>query len=382
MTDSKNVHSTQVAFREPGNFITGRTIFYVGLAVAIVGLSLATLEVDPLFLVGGVLGIIGLLLVFKYPFFGFFIYVALYFLRPGERFPSLAPLRLELVYGVLLLAAIAISDALRGSRLRFPVDRVSIAFIAFIGALGVCTIFSEWKSESASIVFTFVKLFIFYYYLAVLVNTEKRFLYSFWFVVAFTTLIGIEAAYNYFSGNFRFNQGVMRTGGATSYGEHANSLAMYMGTTIPMLIYLLSRHKRTIVRMICFSMIGICFLTLLITASRSGVLCMLAIAFCYAWFSRHRTAYIVALVFLSVATWVLLPDQYKGRYGSIASSEIDPSSQGRLDAWSAGMTMFSEKPFFGVGPGAFAAAYLDRNGILVGGCPDPSGISPAPGVSQ
>lgn len=357
-----NQYQSPPQLREPATLVSGKMIFYIGLAAAIVGLSLATLRVDPVLLIGGILGILGLLLVFKYPFFGFFIYAMLYFLRPGERFESLAPLRLELVFGLMLLAAIAISDALRGARLRFPTDRVSLAFFAFIGALTFCTVFSEWKSESANVVFTFVKLFIFYYYLAVLVNTEKRFLYAYWFIVALTTIIGIEAAVNYFTGHFRFNQGVMRTGGATSYGEHANSLAMYMATTIPMLVYLMARHRRALTRMIIFSMIGICFLTLLITASRSGVLCILAIAFCYAWFSPHRIAYIAALVVFSVATWVALPQQYKERYGSIASSQIDESSQGRLDAWKAGLEMFEQKPIVGVGPGAFAAAYLDRHG--------------------
>jgi len=353
----------QSHLRDPGTLVTGKTVFYVGLAIAIAGISLATLKVDPVFLIGGIIGLLGLLLVFKYPFFGFFLYAVLYFLRPGERYVALAPLRLELVFGLMLLAAIAISDALRGSRLRFPTDRISVSFFVFIGALGLCTVFSEWKSESANVVFAFVKLFIFYYYLSVLVNTEKRFLYAYWLIVALTTIIGIEAAYNYFTGHFRFNQGVMRTGGATSYGEHANSLAMYMATTIPMLVYLITRYRSMLVRAIGFSMIGICFLTLLITASRSGVLCILAIAFCYAWFSRHRVAYIAGLVLLSVVTWVALPEQYKARYGSIASSQIDESSQGRIDAWKAGLEMFAEKPFVGVGPGVFAAAYLDRHGV-------------------
>ncbi|PWB76158.1 hypothetical protein C3F09_01000 [candidate division GN15 bacterium] len=353
----------QSHLREPETLVTGKTVFYVGLATAIIGLSAATLKVDPAILIGSIIGLLGLLLVFKYPFFGFFLYALLYFLRPGERYPALAPLRLELVFGLLLLAAIAVSDALRGSRLRFPTDRLSISFFVFIGALGVCTLFSEWKSQSAEVVFTFVKLFIFYYYLTVLVNTEKRFLYAYWFIVVLTTVIGIEAAYNYFSGHFRINQGVMRTGGATSYGEHANSLAMYMATTIPMLIYLMARYRKALVRAICMGLIGICFVTLLITASRSGVLCILAIAFCYAWFSRHRAAYIAALVLLSVATWVVLPEQYKQRYGSITSGQIDESSQGRIDAWKAGLGMFTDRPFVGVGPGVFAAAYLDRHGL-------------------
>jgi hypothetical protein len=90
--------SQQPIFRDSSPVLTGRTIFYIGLGLAAVALSLATLRVDPLILIGAVLAIVGLVVVFKYPFAGFFIYVTLYYLRLGERFPAVAPLRLELVF--------------------------------------------------------------------------------------------------------------------------------------------------------------------------------------------------------------------------------------------------------------------------------------------
>ena len=43
----------------------------------------------------------------------------------------------ELTFGLLLLVMIVIGDALRGSRLRFPKDRISISLIAFMAALRV-----------------------------------------------------------------------------------------------------------------------------------------------------------------------------------------------------------------------------------------------------
>ncbi len=138
---------------------------------------------------------------------------------------------------------------------------------------------------------------------------------------------------------------------------------MYMATNIPMLLYLFARHKAITARTVVVVLIGFCFVSLMITGSRSGVLCVTAIAFAYAWFSRHRLALMAAVIFLAIATWVALPEQYKVRYGSMTGEEIDASSQGRLDAWMAGLEMFVEKPLLGVGPGVFAAAYLERKGI-------------------
>jgi O-antigen ligase len=55
--------------------------------------------------------------------------------------------------------------------------------------------------------------------------------------------------------------------------------------------------------------------------------------------------------------WVVLPPQYKTRYSSIFNNKVDPSSQGRLDAWKAGVNMFIARPLTGVGVGCFPVAY-------------------------
>jgi O-antigen ligase len=58
-----------------------------------------------------------------------------------------------------------------------------------------------------------------------------------------------------------------------------------------------------------------------------------------------------------VAGLAILPDQYKERYSSITRSEIDASSQGRVDAWRTGLRMFVDRPLFGVGIGCFGVAH-------------------------
>jgi O-antigen ligase len=93
------------------------------------------------------------------------------------------------------------------------------------------------------------------------------------------------------------------------------------------------------------------------------VLCLIGTALTYAWFSRHRFVYLGVIFVMAVVTWFALPEQYKGRYGSITDEHVDESAQGRLDAWMAGARMFADHPITGVGPHAFAAAYLDREGV-------------------
>jgi probable O-glycosylation ligase (exosortase A-associated) len=363
MAETKNRQIADETWIESRLFISKKTLLYLGYIVGLVIISIAAMFVDPLFIIGGAGAIIILALVVKYPFFGFFLYLTIYIMRPGERLPALGAIRLELLIGVFLLAVIALSDALKGSSIRFPKDRVTKILLLFIGVMILGFVFSEWKSGSFDIVFKFIKIYILYYFIVVMADRDKRFQYVFWFVVLFTSGVGIEAAFQYFSGNYRINQGIMRIGGSTSYGEHANSLAMYMATTIPMLLYIFVRYKIFIIKILAICLILSCLVTLVITGSRSGILCMIGIALTYAWFSRQRVAYFIAVIFIAVASWFVLPEQYKERYGSIVGENLDGSSQGRIDAWKAGLGMFIEKPLLGVGPGIFAAAYLDRHGV-------------------
>ncbi len=351
------------AWQEPRQMVSSRAILYTLYFILVAAIGVAATFLDPVYFIGGVVGLIILALILKYPFFGFVVYMAIYVLRPGERYEFLAPLRLELLAGVLLLVLISAADGIRGKGLRFPKDNITKALLMFIGALVVSFFFSEWKTCAYETVVKFIKVFILYYYIFVFVDTEKRFQWAFWIVTMFTCLVGIEAAEQYFTGNFRVNQGIMRTGGTTSYGEHSNSMAMYMATTIPMLIYLFARYRKPFLKALLVLLMITCLVTLIITGSRSGILCILGVFLTYSWFSKRRALYIVAIIFISVIAWFALPDQYKERYGSIASSEIDGSSQGRIDAWIAGLGIFLEKPLFGVGPGIFSTAYGTRYGI-------------------
>ncbi len=360
-TGNKKIESQ--IWTEPKTFISGKALFYIAYVIGLILIGMAAMQVNPLLIAGGVFCIVGLVLIIQYPIVGFVAYLLVYFIRPGERFEALAAFRVELLLGVLLLFLLAIGDAVRGRGLQFPKDWVTISLLFFIGALGVSFIFSEWRMQSYEVIFAFIKTFILYYFVVKMADTEKRFYLVYWIIILGICFNGFESIVNYFGGKAHFNQGVMRAGGTTSFGNHPNSMAMYMATTIPMLMYLFSRHKAMIVRLFTVSLMGLCLFCLLITGSRSGVITIVGIAITFAWFSRHRLVYYAAMAVLAIGIWIALPEQYKDRYGSITDQEIDASSQGRLNAWKAGLGMFMEKPIYGVGPGAFAAAYMERDGI-------------------
>jgi putative inorganic carbon (HCO3(-)) transporter len=341
-----------------------RAAYYTFYALFLLLIGAATVRlINPLYIIGGVVAATVIVVILKYPFFGFFIYLAIYYMRPGERLLGLGALRLELMFGAFLLAMILISDGIRGRGIRFPKDKISISLAIIIGVMMVSMVFSEWVSQSYDGIITVIKKFILYYFVVVLINTEKRFQIVFWLVVLFTSFVGIEATVNYYSGNYVFDQGIMRAEGQTSYGHNFNSLAMYMATTVPLLLYLMTCRKKALNWLICLALIGGCLLTLMITGSRSGLLCIIAVVLTYAWFSRHRLIYFLIIIVTAISIWTVLPEQYRTRYSTMTEGEVDASTQGRINAWKAGVEMFLEKPIFGVGPAVFTTAYGTRYGV-------------------
>lgn len=343
---------------------TKRVFLYAVYVVALLLIGAATVNlIDPIYIIGLVIGAAVIFLALKYPFFGLLMYMVIYYLRPGERIPGLGVLRLELVFGIFLLGMVIIIDALRGRGIRFPKDHISLSILVFIGIMATSTVFSEWVTQSYDAVIRFIKIFVFYYFFVVVVNSKKRFQIVMWAVVLFTSLVGIEATVNYFMGNYVFDQGIMRAEGQTSYGRNFNGLAMYMATTIPLLFYLMMRNRKLPIWGICLALMGGCILTLMITGSRSGLLCLVTVITAFVWFSRRRLVYLIIVLMAALSIWVVLPDQYRTRYSTMTEGEIDDSTRGRINAWRAGMEMFLEKPIFGVGPTVFSAAYFDRQGV-------------------
>ena len=343
----------------------GKRIFlYIIYILALLAIGAVTVTfIDPLYIIGTVIGAGAVFAILKYPFLGFLFYLGIYYLRPGERIMALGALRLELVFGAFLLALMLIADGIRGRGIRFPRDRISLTLLILIGVMATSMVFSEWVTQSYDAVVKVIKIFILYYFIVVLVTDERRFNITFWLVVLLTAFIGVEATVNYYAGNYVLDQGIMRAEGQTLYGRNFNGLAMYMATTIPLLFFLIKRHRRLVIWLICLTLIGSCILTLMITGSRSGLLCLVTVIIVFIWFSRRRLLYYILMLLMALAIWAVLPDQYRTRYSSMTEGEIDESTQGRINAWMAGLEMFLEKPIFGVGPAVFAAAYYDRKGV-------------------
>ena len=93
------------------------------------------------------------------------------------------------------------------------------------------------------------------------------------------------------------------------------------------------------------------------TQSRGGFLGLMAVTGLILMRSRKKLAGVVLAGALGIAVVLASPQGAFDRFSSIAHYQGEENAQIRLAMWRAGLRMFADHPFLGVGTGAFPIAY-------------------------
>ncbi len=325
------------------------------IVVLAVGAGVALVFVDPLLVLGAILGLIFVFLVMRKPFVGLLAYTAIYVLRPAELYPVLEPLRMERLVGVLTLGSVVLAQISRRGQIEFDASRQTRWMVGLVIAAALSLPFAFWWEKAMEGVVEFLKILVFYILVVHLLDTRAKLRGFLWLL---TGLIAYQAAlsvFDYFHGQILYAQGIERAIGRTG-GIGANELGATMAATIP--IYLLFGLDKGMGRwrILHVAIFVLLLLTLVFTGSRSALLGFLASMGFFAWRSRHRVLFGVAGVIFLVGGFSLLPQQYKGRYETITESHLDDSSKLRLIIWKAGVRMVVARPLTGVGVGCYGIA--------------------------
>jgi putative inorganic carbon (hco3(-)) transporter len=344
---------------ENAQYISAKGLWLTLFLLLCVGSGIAAVYINPLFVIAGILVLLNVLLVLKYPMWGMIIYLIVYLLRPGEMYPALAPLRAEMLIGIFALLSVVIHQKIYEGTVRLPTNKMTLLLLGFFVAmaLSITTSYEPTRSKDACI--DFLKLLIFFYLITCTVTTRKRF---HTFVAVFLLMIGYIAADSfkgYISGAFVNTMNVERLTGSTSAGGDPNSLASTMASTIPLLVAVAFIFRHWLSRTFFAGMAILMTALITITASRGGILAFLGVIFGGISYMRQKLVSTIVVIVICVVGWFLLPEQYRARYERFQEITVDlnEGSSGRWDIWKAGMQMVIHRPILGVGVGAFPWAY-------------------------
>lgn len=336
----------------------GRRVAFL-LAALLMGAlgGVAIVHFPPVLIIGFVCAIFFVLLIMARPYWGLLIYTGLFLIRPGELYPAIAPLHLERVVGIVALTAMFLAQHRTEQRMLIDGSRQTMLFFFFMIAV-LCSIpFAYWRTEAVNGFVEVFKIGVFYLLVVHLINTKKRLRIFLWLFSALLFYIAATAFRAYMAGSTFYAQGIDRAVGQTSIAGDPNQLGTTMAATIPLFL-LYALHKPLRWGRLLFA-VGLVLLvaTLSITGSRASLIGFLA-GLIYLWWSSRRRL-LVGLIGLLIlgASFFILPEQYQTRYSSITQSELDESSQGRLDAWEKGLHMAIDRPLFGVGINCFGTAH-------------------------
>jgi len=214
-----------------------------------------------------------------------------------------------------------------------------------------------WGSKAIEGFVDIIKILVFYVLVVHLVNTRKRLKDFVWTFSLLTAYLAGNSLYAYFTGNLKFAQGIERAVGQTSAGGDPNHLGATMASAFP-LFFLLVRQKALGWKRITFAGgLPLLIITMSITGSRSALLGFLGCAVYLWWTSSRRVMFGIVGLSILVGGYLLLPQQYQQRYSTMTETELDASSQSRINTWKAGIRMIMDRPLFGVGIRCFGVAH-------------------------
>ncbi len=334
-------------------------------AVALIASGVALLYVDPLFVIVGAVALLLGIVVLSEPFYGVLLYIFLLYVRPGDMFPPLEPLRLTLIGVALLTAAFALNVLVyRRMTLTFsPPMFFMVLFLATI-AMSMSNTFN--KGETLDI-FTGVLRMVFMTYLIVhVVDTVQRLK---GFMTGLTLIMaGLSTAIilRYFLIPDSHIEGEGGSGGiAGGFLGDGNDYAMAQNVILPWAIALVGAHRNKWLKALMVYSLLIGIIAIAVTYSRGGFIGMAVVLIAaYGVWVAHGRNYaarafvgLVALTAIVAGILAFAPDDFLDRLGSIKDYDQDDSAIGRLDAWRASRAMFADHTFVGVGAGTFPEAY-------------------------
>ncbi|MCB2231507.1 O-antigen ligase family protein [bacterium] len=336
-------------------FISQQHLLWATIILICAAVGVSSLYLKPVIFIALAGLMIGIVLLIRYPYVGLLLYFITFVIRPGEMFPALDALSLERVIGIGVLITAILGHKKKYGTFSLPHDFSFLMLLGFWAVIIVSLSVSFDPPRTQDSIENFLKLIVFYMIIVYTVDTRTKFnifMGLFLFMMFREMFLSFR---DYYGGGAIVRMGIQRATGRGSFGSGANTLAATLAFTVPFFIAWLKYFRGRLARIVLLGVLFMFLIMIVNTGSRGGLLATLTVVAVTVWYSKYRLAGAVGAVVFLVVGWILLPDQYKGRYETLVSGgDVNEISTNRVEIWENGIRIWEDRPLLGCGSGAFA----------------------------
>ncbi len=304
-----------------------------------------------------ILSILLLLLsfLFKEKFILFSITVLLLVLV-GEINPNLR-LVIQLMAIVILISILLRKygfDIKKYARVPLPVQ----GFIFFLyTALTISILNSDYGFAAIPLVLRLSAFFVFVYLYFVMIKSVRDVKLYIYAIIVSAIIMAVGTFYDFLDTGFNLLMiagEIYRTGG---FIGNFNATGGYFAIAIPLLISFLYVSKVKITRIMISAIIGLLFIALTITGSRSALLACAISVFLILYFLNKKLLIRVTIILISAILVLMLIEPIRNFL--ILALRLESGLTHRDHLWKISVDLIEDNFIFGIGPGAYAFKMFD-----------------------
>jgi O-antigen ligase len=281
-------------------------------------------------------------------------FMVIYFARPEDWIPGLHYLHLAMVMGTI--AILAFLGELGSARARWP--REVVYLFLLLGQMVLTIPFSPvWRGGAFKVTREFADVVPMVLVICLAVNTLPRLRRVLFWQAVSVAVVAVVAVVKFRNAGGRL-EGILN-------GNYANpnDFALTVVIALPICLAFMLRSRNNLVKFVWFGCMGAMTYSVVLSASRSGILAFvfaMAVALWHFSIKGHYRYLLMVFGGLAVCALLTSGSQLKKRYEAIFNPQEDQSAYGSAEQRNMllkrSIELTLEHPIFGLGPGNFNTA--------------------------
>ena len=287
-------------------------------------------------------------------FYGLLVFLFIVYANPGNWADGLEEIPFAKIAAGFALAALAGSWLLYNRRLVLGGIQ-GWTLVALFSLVGFSSIWSYWPKYSFDTFSDGLKYLAIFFIIANVVDSEKRLATTIRVLALASCIPAFGAIWSHAHGEHLVEGD---RAGWIGIFANPNDLAYYLVVGVAMLLAAANGARDRRHKLWWWALLAPMVYGLFLTQSRGGMFAAVCVVVFWSLRSVKRAPLILGATFFAAALVMVSPNNpWSRRTQEATAYGEDVSARGRIDAWRTGLNIAKERPFTGVGAGAFMIAW-------------------------